>query len=398
MGACLSQPPAAASATSSVDAQSTVGPRTPNEIARFYGIPTTSDGGAGQHIAVIALDAEPPLDLAELKRDFEFLGMTEMPMVSLVDVGDNVSSDGGSDAQGTRSGETHLDVEVIGALCPAAQITVYRGHNDDAGFAAAVARAVEDGAKAISISWGHNEHDGNHNGAMERALLQARDAGATVCVAAGDGGSGNNRLKPPDYAVRTDTAYPSRDGFAHVCYPASSPLVLACGGTELGDGGKEVVWNRSSRGGGATGGGVSNVFLRPSHQPEVHSANRGERAGRVVPDVAALAAFTEWQVGERRGVSSVTGGTSAVAPLWASLIALVNQRRAGMGKRPVGFVNEALYNADRAALFHDIVHGSNGPVSDEGFPSYRALNGFDACTGLGSPKAAAVLNVLVGLP
>lgn len=130
MGACLSQPPAAASATSSVDAQSTVGPRTPNEIARFYGIPTTSDGGAGQHIAVIALDAEPPLDLAELKRDFEFLGMTEMPMVSLVDVGDNVSSDGGSDAQGTRSGETHLDVEVIGALCPAAQITVYRGHSN----------------------------------------------------------------------------------------------------------------------------------------------------------------------------------------------------------------------------------------------------------------------------
>jgi len=136
---------------------------------------------------------------------------------------------------------------------------------------------------------------------------------------------------------------------------------------------------------GATGGGVSQLFRLPAFQQsaKVPKAPDGF-VGRGVPDVAGDA---DPQTGYNvvvDGQSTVIGGTSAVAPLWAGLLALINQ---SLGTN-VGYVNPLLYGAKAEAAFHDITSGNNG--------SYRAGPGWDACTGLGSPNGAALLTALKG--
>jgi kumamolisin len=198
--------------------------------------------------------------------------------------------------------------------------------------------------------------------------------GVTVCVAAGDQGS-------------TDGV---QDGLNHVDFPASSPNVLACGGTKLEASGNnissETVWNELSQDEGATGGGISDFFALPSWQKSVGvpaSANANHHVGRGVPDVAGDADPGTGYDTLVDGQSSVIGGTSAVAPLWAGLIALINQM---LGK-PAGFVNALLYqNANTADDFNQITSGNNG--------AYSAGAGWNACTGLGSPIGSKVAEAL----
>jgi kumamolisin len=209
--------------------------------------------------------------------------------------------------------------------------------------------------------------------AMDNAFKAAAAVGVTVCCASGDDGSSDG----------------VGDGRAHVDFPASSPHALACGGTHLvGSNGtiaSEVVWNGGAQG-GATGGGVSDVFGLPSWQKTAKvpgSANPGGRRGRGVPDVAADAdPATGYQV-RVDGRDLVFGGTSAVAPLWAALVARMNQK---LGE-PTGFLNPVLYDAATAkGALHDITKGSNG--------AYKATKGWDACTGLGSPDGRKILSAL----
>jgi kumamolisin len=172
-----------------------------------------------------------------------------------------------------------------------------------------------------------------------------------------------------------------------VDFPSSSPFVVACGGTNLQLSGStiksEQVWNELTQNEGATGGGVSQDFALPSFQKSanVPKAPNGF-AGRGVPDVAGDADPASGYNVLVDGQQAVIGGTSAVAPLWAGLIALMNQ---SLGKN-VGYVNSLLYSAKAAATFHDITSGNNG--------NYVAGPGWDACTGLGSPNGAALLSVL----
>ena len=180
------------------------------------------------------------------------------------------------------------------------------------------------------------------------------------------------------------------DGAAHVDFPSSSPNVLACGGTRLESTGakvtSEVVWNAGA-GNGASGGGVSEKFALPAYQANAHvpvSVNPTHFKGRGVPDVAGDAdPATGYQIFVD-GRSAVFGGTSAVAPLWAALIALVNAQRG----KPAGRLNSALYAAPQA--LHDITAGNNG--------AYQAGAGWDPCTGLGSPNGQAVLTALGAKP
>jgi kumamolisin len=145
----------------------------------------------------------------------------------------------------------------------------------------------------------------------------------------------------------------------------------------------ETVWNELANNEGATGGGVSRYFALPSYQssagvptqPQTHFAGRG------VPDVAGDADPVTGYSVRVDGKNTVIGGTSAVAPLWAGLLALINQ---ALGK-PVGFVNPLLYQIGTSA-FQDITQGNNG--------YYQAKAGWDACTGLGSPNGAALLHAL----
>jgi kumamolisin len=208
---------------------------------------------------------------------------------------------------------------------------------------------------------------------MQSALEDAVALGVSVTVAAGDGGSSDGES----------------DGAAHVDFPASSPYALGCGGTSLVASGNvissEVVWNDTASGAGATGGGVSALFPLPTWQQGLAvPAASGGGTGRGVPDVSGDAdPMTGYQV-LVDGESEVIGGTSAVAPLWAGLIALCNQQLGA----PLGDAHTALYQIGERA-FRDIVQGNNG--------AYQAAVGWDACTGLGSPNGTALLSALAAL-
>ncbi|MGD0623671.1 MAG: S53 family peptidase, partial [Thermodesulfobacteriota bacterium] len=281
-------------------------------------------------------------------------------------------------------GEVMLDIEVAGAVASGAKIVVYFAPNTDAGFLDAITTAIHDTLNkpsVVSISWGAAESDWTNQAmqAMDNAFQDAAALGVTVCCAAGDNGS-------------TDGI---NDGRLHVDFPASSPYALACGGTRLeGSGGtitKEIVWNEGVSG-GATGGGVSDVFDLPEWQANADippSANPGGRIGRGVPDVAGDAdPVTGYQV-LVDGKQFTIGGTSAVAPLWAGLVALLNQK---LG-HSVGYLNPGIYGLlSSSGVFQDISAGNNDITGKNG--PYPAHSGWDACTGWGSPDGAKLLSAL----
>jgi kumamolisin len=348
----------------------------PLKVARHYGFPVHRHSGKGQTVAIISLGG--PIDLNLLKDEFESLSIP-MPKIREIKV-EPPKLDSAQEKMG--SGEVQMDIQVVGCLCPDAEITVYRGAIDAAGFAAAVQKAVDDGQSVISISWGSSETTLEECKAMEAALKAAHDKGITVCASSGDWGCSNQRNN-------TGVAGPAPDGKAHLEYPASSPYVLACGGTELvvqGQKHVEVVWNNVDRKSGAAGGGVSALFELPEWQAQagisIPSANNA-KTGRVVPDVAALAAGGDWMVFDDFR-PEVTGGSSAVAPLWAAFVVLVNEARASAGKSRLGFVNPLLYRlAAKGGFFNDIEHGTNRPSPD--YPGYDACKGYNACAGWGTP-------------
>lgn len=209
---------------------------------------------------------------------------------------------------------------------------------------------------------------------MDQAFQAAVALGITVCCASGDNGSGDGVT----------------DGKAHVDFPASSPYALGCGGTRLESANNqvtsEVVWNDAPD--SSTGGGVSDVFGPPTWQANagIPPSINDKHIGRGVPDVAGNA---DPQTGYRvhvDGQDAVFGGTSAVAPLWAGLIALINQKRG----KPIGYLNPILYQnyvrLVQANALRDVTSGNNG--------GYSAGQGWDACTGLGTPDGAKLLGVL----
>jgi kumamolisin len=274
-----------------------------------------------------------------------------------------------------------LDIEVVGAIAPGANIAVYFAPNTDAGFLDAITTAIHDTTNKpsiISISWGGPESSWTQQSmtAFDSAFQAAAAMGITVCVASGDNGSSDG----------------VNDGGNHVDFPASSPYVLACGGTTLQASGStiigESVWN-DGEGGGASGGGVSIFFTLPAWQGGLQLAlTSGATQAltmRGVPDVSGDADPETGYDVRIDGRDTVIGGTSAVAPLWAGLIARINSTRG----TPVGFVNPQLYAA--ASALSDITNGNNG--------SYEAGPGWDACTGLGTPdgtKIAALFGAKTG--
>ena len=176
---------------------------------------------------------------------------------------------------------------------------------------------------------------------------------------------------------------------AHADFPASSPWVTGCGGTRmLASGGKihESVWNDGP--GSSGGGGVSDLFPLPAYQATIGvpaSVNPGHAIGRGIPDVAGVGdPNTGVEVPQLEGGPEVIGVTSAVAPMWAGLIARVNQATGA----PVGFMNPFLYKNCATGVLNDIITGNNG--------RYRAAKGWDACTGLGTPNGDKLVKAFKG--
>jgi kumamolisin len=341
---------------------------TPVDLARLYDFP---DGdGAGQCIAIVELGGG--YNDTDLSAYFSKLGV-KAPRVVSVGV-DNATNAPSGNPNGP-DGEVTLDIEIAGAIAPGALIAVYFAPNSDAGFVDAVNRALHDSTNkpsVISISWGGPESNWSSQSvsAFNDVLQSAAALGVTVCAASGDSGSSDG----------------VGDGADHVDFPASSPYVLGCGGTNLSASGtgitQEVVWNDGDQG-GAGGGGVSGVFALPVWQKGLSVTRNGTKAAldkRGVPDVAGDASPQTGYEVLIDGEDTVVGGTSAVAPLWAALIARIN----AINNAPAGFVNPKLYKANTA--FRDITEGNNG--------SFSASSGWDACTGMGSPDGAKIAAAL----
>jgi kumamolisin len=342
---------------------------TPLDLARLYNFP---DGdGAGQCIGIVELGGG--YSTSDLSSYFSGLGLGA-PTVVAVSIDQAKNSPSGD--PGGPDGEVTLDIEVAGAIAPAAKLAVYFSPNSDAGFIDAVNRAIHDTTNqpsVVSISWGGPESSWTSQSiqSFNDVLQSAAALGVTICVASGDSGSSDG----------------SQDGSDQVDFPASSPYVLACGGTHLDASGTkishEVVWNDGAQG-GAGGGGVSTVFALPVWQKGLSATltHGGKKAlsKRGVPDVAGDASPQTGYEVLIDGSQTVVGGTSAVAPLWAGLIARIN----GVNGSPAGFINPKLYAAKTAG--RDITQGNNG--------SYSASTGWDACTGLGSPDGAALAATL----
>ena len=348
----------------------------PNKLAALYDFPTDVDG-TGVTIALIELGGG--FNTNDINAAFRAMKLTP-PRVIAVSVDGGTNDQSGSDADG----EVALDIQVAGGVAPGAEIVVYFAPNTDAGFADAISQATHDTTNKpsiISISWGsaENQYQPQAVATMNSVLREAAAIGLSVFVAAGDN-------------LSTDG---ETDGAAHVDFPASSPYATGCGGTHITVSGNaithEVVWNDRTSG---TGGGVSTLFAVPAFQAKVTlppNVNTGHK-GRGVPDVAGNAAPASGYVVVVDGQNEVVGGTSAVAPLWAGLTALINQKAA----KPVGFLPTRLYAAITAnpKLTTQITHGSNKPAGSK--IGYDAGPGWNACTGLGRPNGKALFAALAG--
>jgi kumamolisin len=332
-------------------------------LAKLYNFPTGLDGNK-QCIAIIELGGG--YRAKDIQAYFKALNITQ-PKVTAISV-DGARNAPGSDADG----EVVLDIEVAGGIANKAKIAVYFAPNTDKGFIDAINTAVHDkhnNPSVISISWGAAEKEWTTQAmqAMDQSFQAAAAIGVTVFCAAGDDGSNDQ----------------GNDNLAHADFPSTSPFVTGCGGTKL-DASGETTWNNGP--GSATGGGVSDFFPLPSWQSTADvppSANPGGKVGRGAPDIAGDADPNTGYVVMLNGQNDVYGGTSAVAPLWASLIALINQK---LGK-PIGYLNPLLYNQlAKSGAFRDITVGNNG--------AYKAGPGWDACTGFGTPDGTKLLDAL----
>ncbi len=346
----------------------------PQTLAQLYNFPSNVNG-QGQCIAIIELGGG--YKTKDMKVYFQQLSI---PLPRITSVAVDRAHNHPTGDPGGPDGEVDLDIEVAGAIAPGAHIVVYFAPNTDRGFVDAITTAIHDTMNrpsVISISWGASEDQWTDQArqTMDQAFQAAASLGVTVCVAAGDNGSSDGET----------------DGLAHVDFPASDPYVLSCGGTRLEAKNKqissEVVWNDGPN--SATGGGISDKFGLPAWQANTNippSANPDKHVGRGVPDIAGDA---DPQTGYHvlvDGQNTIIGGTSAVAPLWSALIALINQQ---LGQ-PVGFLNPILYQNYQTLLqknaLRPITNGNNG--------AYSAGPGWNGCAGLGSPSGANLATAL----
>ncbi|MCX5243496.1 S53 family peptidase [Streptomyces prunicolor] len=330
---------------------------TPAQIKGGYNVSSTYTG-SGQKIALLEFDGFAQSNITKYDTNYSLGSPT--PTVSKVD--------GGSGALGDGQVEVELDIEVLHAIAPKANVTVFEGPNSDAGEVDTYQAIVDSGIPTTSISWGASESQrttSNIN-AVDAVFKAGAAEGLGFYAASGDDGSDD-----------------AGDGTTTVDYPASDPYVTGVGGTTLtvtsaNAWSKETAWS-----GG--GGGKSSVFKIPSWQTAVQKTAGG--GYRQVPDVSALANPSPGVSIYSQGSWGTVGGTSAAAPEWAAFGALYNQRAAAAGKANLGFANPALYTASGTG-FHDITSGSNG--------AYSAASGWDFTSGWGSYNAATLETKLLG--
>ena len=402
------QPCSAASSSASQQ-----GAYTADQIASAYGFSSlyrAGDQGQGQTIAVYELEPNDPNDIAAYQSCYG-----THANVAYVHV------DGGA-GDGQGSGEAALDIENAIGLAPQANFLVYQGANSNSSapgsgpYDTFNAIITQDRAKVVSVSWGECESAGSDGLQAESTLFQEAAAqGQSIVAASGDEGSEDcNGPLPtvPDTSLAVDD-------------PSSQPFVTGVGGTTLtglGPPPSEAVWNNGAVAGltgtgGAGGGGISQTWAMPPYQSDaasglhvIGSLSSGSPCAassgfcRQVPDVAVNSdpntGYIVYWNGSHSDVSSPAGwqsigGTSAAAPVWAALLAVVNAS-SGCHSAAIGFANPALYRAAGSAYrsdFNDITSGNNDFTSTNG-GNYPAASGFDMATGLGTPIGGGLASSL----
>jgi kumamolisin len=335
-------------------------PLLPAQVARLYGVPTNS--AAGQTIGILEFGGG--YKVTDVQDYFTNIAHLPVPAVSFVGIDGATNSPGAS-----ADTEVILDIAVAGSVAPGAKLVVYFAPNNEKGWMDAITTAIHDKTNkptALSISWGGNESGwGSAATAMSAAFADAAPLGVSVFASSGDGGSGSP---------------------AEVLYPASDPNLSGCGGTTISNV-SGLTFTQTAWGG--SGGGVSSTFAKPSWQSWAGvptSANPAGHIGRGVPDIAGNAdPASGYQLILNGTSAGVWGGTSAVAPFYAGVVAVMN---ALMGA-PLGFLNGNLYAFEGPYVFSDVTSGSNG--------SYAAHAGWDAVTGLGSINGGGFETALLGI-
>ena len=368
-------------------AQSTVA-LTPPQVAKLYNFPTGK--ATGQTIGLLEFsgpttgsDPQPPCgySLPDIEAFFSGLGQST-PNIKAIGVDGATNSPTGDPA--SADAEVVLDIDVAGSVAQGSNIAVYFTPWTEKGWVDAVTTAIHDATNkpsVLSISWGWPEFETigvltwsqAAINAVSTTFQEAASIGVTVFAASGDDGTNCDQ----------------NDGKAHVLYPASDPWVTTCGGTTIenvsGSSFTEATWNDN----GVTGGGISYAFALPAWQNGIGvplSANGDGRKGRGIPDVAGNADPDSGYTLQVDGTSVQEGGTSAVAPLYAGLVALINAK---LGE-PVGYLNPNLYSFVGPSVFRDIADGKSNATG--GAPGYTSGPGWDACTGLGSIVGTGLLH------
>jgi len=338
-----------------------------SDIAAIYNFPAGLDG-SGQTIGILEFGGG--FDLDELRAHFATLNVP-MPRVAAVPIG--ASSNQPSDL--TASAQVMADIQITGALAPGADVRVYFTRFTKDGWFQALEQATADRVDVLLVSWGQLEGNWTKAGmrAVNDQLQAAAREGMTIVVASGNGESQARKDADP----------------ADAHFPASSPWVLAVGGTSLkrsaGKVKSETAWKGTD--GHAKAGAVSGMFEQPDWQSGLATLRRPDGTpGRNVPDVVATAWDTMANVRIDGKLVSI-GGTSVSAAIWAALVAIVNQ---GLG-RNVGFINPELYSSIGPAGALRVVSETETDKNAKGAP---AAVGWNAAAGWGSPDGERLLACL----
>ena len=371
----------------------------PQQIRNAYNIqPLLNKGITGKGRTVVIVDGATSTTLTSDVHLYDQLYGLKDPKINVFSPFGPPSVDPGAYV------ETALDVETVHSLAPDATIDLVLVNLDFVSTPEQALSTLLSGTKyaidnnlgdVISQSFGLGETCGGSAYLQQEQLAfsEAKAKHITLLASAGDSGAAALICNGPFFTEGKG-----------VDLPAADPLVTSVGGTSLNatvNTGKYVVettWNEDATGNGATGGGISTIFGVPSYQSSISGLT-----GRGVPDVAFDADPLTGVpiVFSQQGITIIApvGGTSVGSPAWAAIVALANQF---VGHR-LGFLNDTLYNilasSSYSKGFHDITTGNNtvtgfGPNGPVTITGYDAGPGWDAVTGVGSPKASSLVPLL----
>jgi hypothetical protein len=332
-------------------------------------VPGTALTGMGQSVGLLQFDGYYASDIAAYRTQF---GLPSIPLV-------NVPVDGGVTTPGSGNAEVCLDIEMVMSMAPEiTAIYVFQAPNPSPWEDLLNAMVTNIAIKQFSCSWG----GGTPTTTAEAIFQQMAAQGQSFFNASGD-----------------SDAFCSAAG--SIAFPSESTNITQVGGTTLtttGAGGgymSETVWNWG--GGTGSSGGISTKYPIPIWQQGISmTANHGSTTMRNIPDVALTA--DNVYVTYNNGSSGSFGGTSCAAPLWAGFTALINQQAVASSVPTVGFLNPAVYNIGKGALyastFHDTITGNNTNATC-GPTMFPAGAGYDLATGWGTPLGQALIDALV---